>query len=126
MTKIYVREHIGRSGLSKRNGGILYKVIMDHIKENQKIVLDFAGVDVFAFSFFNTSIGRLLKDYSPKELHERFDFVNLTPVGQNILKRTIRNSVAYFSNADIRKAIDNTMSEIEGESSSIYNIDRVL
>jgi len=97
MTRIYVREHIGRSGLSKRNGDILYKVIMDHIKENQKIVLDFAGVDAFASLFFNASIGRLLKDYYLEELHERLDFVNLTPVGQNTLRRTIKNSAEYFA-----------------------------
>jgi STAS-like domain of unknown function (DUF4325) len=115
MIRIRVEELIGRSGLSKRSGNILYEAIIDHIKENQKIVLDFAGVDAFASLFFNASIGRLLKDYSPEELNERLDFENLTPVGQDTLRRTIKNSAEYFGNANVRKAVDSTISELGGE-----------
>ncbi|MEI2366232.1 STAS-like domain-containing protein [Niallia circulans] len=112
---INVFDIIGRSALSMSKGNDLYEVIIRHIKKGEKITLNFENVEMFASLFFNTSIGRLLKDYKPEELSEKVRFENLTPVGKDLLRRSIRNSAEYFSNESVRTAIDKVVPEIEGK-----------
>ncbi|GKU81186.1 STAS-like domain-containing protein [Niallia sp. NCCP-28] len=112
---INVFDIIGRSALSMSKGNDLYEVIIQHIKKGQEITLDFENVEMYASLFFNTSIGRLLKDFKPNELSNKVKFVNLTPVGKDLLRRSIRNSAEYFSNVSVRNAIDKVVPEIEGK-----------
>jgi hypothetical protein len=112
---IKVVDSIGRSALSMAKGNELYNKIMPILKKGEKITLDFENVEMFATLFFNTSIGRLLKDYRPEELQEKIKFVNLTPVGRELLRRSIKNSAEYFSNPSVREAVDHVIPKIEGD-----------
>lgn len=112
---IKVVDYIGRSALSMAKGNQLYELIIPKIEGGESITLDFENVEMFASLFFNTSIGRLLKDFKPEELQEQVKFINLTPVGRNLLRRSIRNSAEYFSNSSVREAVDNIVPNIEGD-----------
>lgn len=113
--EIKVNEIIGKAALSMAKGNQLYEVIIPRIQQEDQLIINFEKVDTFATLFFNTSIGKLLKDYKPEELHEKVVFTNLNPVGSKLLKRSIKNSSDYFQNASMREAVDKIIPDIEGD-----------
>jgi hypothetical protein len=108
---IVVRELVGENAVTLDDGEKIYQLIVPALKAQEKNELDFTGVKVFASPFFNSAIGRLLKDFSGEILNHFLSFNNLNPVGAEVLKRVIENSKQFYSKSEVRKAIEQTIDQ---------------
>jgi hypothetical protein len=57
-------------------------------------------VKIFASPFFNAAVGQLVKDFKPDSLNRLLKVQNLSPLGQDVLKRVIENAKLYFSSSE--------------------------
>jgi hypothetical protein len=108
---IVVRELVGENAVTLEDGDKIYQTIFPALKSEEKISIDFTGVKVFASPFFNAAIGKLLKDFIPDALNRLISFLNLNPVGSDVLKRVIENSKQFYGNPEIQKAVERTISQ---------------
>ena len=53
MSTVVVRDFVGSNAISMNSGGKIREIIVREWAKNEKIALDFSGVDVFASPFFN-------------------------------------------------------------------------
>ncbi|WP_242317085.1 STAS-like domain-containing protein [Bacillus cereus group sp. BfR-BA-01489] len=112
---ILVFDVVGESALSMQKGEKLYEMMIENLKSGKEVELDFNGVQKFASPFFNASIGRLLKDFTPEDLNRRMKFTNLNAVGGSLLRKSIKNSAEYFQDNLMKNAVDKAISNIEGD-----------
>jgi len=66
------------------------------IKTEEKIIIDFTGITLFATMFFNASIGHFVMTLSPEKCNDLFKFVNLTELGMETYKHSFENAEAIF------------------------------
>lgn len=66
MKNIVIKDVVGGNAVSMSAGTKLKELILNSWARSgegdEKLVLDFSGIEVFASPFFNASIGALLKD----------------------------------------------------------------
>ena len=102
---------VGENCITLEDGQKIFDVIHPELLIGNVVELNFENVTVFASPFFNTAIGRLLKDIKPEDLNRLLKIINLVPAGLTVLKRVIENSKEYYSNAGARKALDEVLLE---------------
>ena len=108
--RIEVLDLIGEDCITMEDGQKVYDIVFPALKQNQKIELNFSGVEVFSSPFFNVAIGRLLKDFNRDSLNGLLSFKEITPEGLALLKLVIKNSTQYYSDEQYRKAHDTILS----------------
>ncbi len=108
---IVVRDLVGENAITLEDGAKIYENIFPALKSEEKVIIDFIGVKVFASPFFNAAIGKLLKDFTPDALNRLISFLNLNSVGSDIIKRVIDNSKQFYSNPEVQKATEKTISQ---------------
>lgn len=59
-------------------GSRLYDLIVNSIKENDKISIDLEGISSLPSMFLNTSIGKYLDDYGLDSLKNKISFTKIT------------------------------------------------
>ncbi|WP_232923931.1 STAS-like domain-containing protein [Pseudomonas syringae] len=79
------------------SGGKLKTSIIEAWQAEEKIELDFKGVDIFASPFFNASIGALLKDKDIKALQQKLVFEGISDHGKRLLNLVIGNALKFYS-----------------------------
>lgn len=109
--KIDIHEIIGENCITLEDGQKIYDLIYPELSAGRAVELDFKNVTIFASPFFNSAIGRLLKDIKPDDLNRLLKITNLVPAGLTVLKRVIENSKEYYSNEGARKARDEVLLE---------------
>lgn len=109
--KIEVRNTIGENCITVDDGRKIFDLIHHELLSGNTVELDFINVSVFASPFFNSAIGRLLKDIEPDDLNRLLIVTNLVSTGLTVLKRVIENSKDYYSNPEARKALDEVLLE---------------
>ncbi|WP_182200104.1 STAS-like domain-containing protein [Paraliobacillus salinarum] len=100
-----------KNALSMDKGEKVYKAIRESIDNEKNVEVDFEGVQIFATLFFNTAIGKLLKDYHAEDLNDKIKFINLTDNGKNLVRKSIKNSAEYYNNTDLKNAVDKVINE---------------
>ena len=115
--RVLVRDLIGsEDAITLDDGQMVYDRIHPALAAGQTVELDFAGVNVFAFPFFNASVGQLLRDLEPDDLNRLLSVSNLGPVGDMVLRRVIQNAKRYHRDPDYHKAIDQVLETMSGEA----------
>lgn len=109
--KINVFDLVGENCLTIVDGQKVYDLIYPELLAGHEVELDFDKAKVFASPFFNTAIGRLLKDLKPEDLNRLLKVSNIIPAGYAVLKRVIENSKQYFSDEKTRETIDAILHE---------------
>lgn len=102
---------IGENCMTPNDGQKIYHKIHPQLVAGRPVELDFSQVKIFASPFFNFAIGQLLRDIQPNELNCLLKVSNLNLVGQQVLKQVIENSKRYYSDDQIREAVDAVMRE---------------
>jgi hypothetical protein len=116
--RVLVRDLIGNEdAITLSDGQMVYDRIHPVLVARQTVELDFAGVDVFGYPFFNASIGQLLRDIEPDDLNRLLSVSNLGPVGDMVLRRVIQNAKRYYRDPDYRKAVDQVIETMSREAS---------
>jgi len=109
--KINVYEMIGENCITLEDGQTIFDLIHPKLTAGNAVELDFENVTVLASPFLNAAIGRLLKDIKPGNLNRLLKITNLVPTGLAVLRRVIENSKEYYSNPNVRKAVDEILFE---------------
>jgi hypothetical protein len=69
-----------------QDGDELRELIMNTLNRKKPVTLDFISIDLVTAPFLNASIGPLYSQYDLAFLEKYLKFVNLTPVGETILR----------------------------------------
>lgn len=109
--KLNVFELVGENCITLEDGQKIFDLIHPELSASNTVDLDFKDVKIFASPFFNAAIGRLLKDIKPDDLNRLLKITNIVPTGLAVLKRVIENSKEYYSNPNVRKAVDEVLLE---------------
>jgi len=109
--KINVYEMIGENCITLEDGQRIFEMIHHELTDGNAVELNFEKVTVVASPFLNAAIGRLLKDIKPGNLNRLLKITNLVPTGLAVLRRVIENSKEYYSNPNVRKAVDEILFE---------------
>lgn len=96
MVEYKILNIIGKNCVTIDDGTLLYLILLNHLKKEEKIILNFDNVNIFTCAFFNYSIGRLVKDFTQEELYRLIDFINLNNLGKNILILVIKNAQRFY------------------------------
>lgn len=113
--KYNVLSLVGENCITLDDGQKVYDLIHPELAAGRPVVLDFQGTRIFASPFFNAAIGQLLEDVSPENLNRLLSVSDLGPVGMNVLTRVIENAKEYYSNPNVRKAVDEVLTEMATE-----------
>ena len=97
MNTILVFDITGRNAISMNSGHKIYELISQSIAIDEKVNLDFEGVEIFASPFFNAGIGQLLKIVPIEQLHLILKIQNLDDQGKNLLSLVLTNAKEYYS-----------------------------
>lgn len=85
MQENYIKiKDITDMAITEEQGFKLRAEINKVIENNNKIILDFTGIQLFTTTFFSASIGYFILKYSPKECKDRFILTNLSRAGAHI------------------------------------------
>ncbi|WP_062810951.1 STAS-like domain-containing protein [Alcanivorax sp. NBRC 102028] len=96
MNEIKVSSITGANAISIQGGSKLYAVLIKEFPKQEKIILDFRDVEVFASPYFNASIGLLFKDYELNDILSKIAINNLSPIGKQLLNHVIANALTFY------------------------------
>lgn len=113
--KIKAFELYGKNCITIETGTDLFNRIFQGINAGREVELDFTGVNIFASPFFNSSIGRLFKDFDKITIQNVLKIINLNLIGNDILKLVIENSIQYYNNENYQKDLDEILNSQEEE-----------
>ncbi len=99
MKVIFVKDIVGVNAISMNSGTKLREIILKEWPKDEKIILDFSGIDVFASPFLNASIGALLKTKTIEDLQEKLVFEEISDHGKRLLNLVIDNAIKFFSDS---------------------------
>lgn len=115
--KNYIKiKDIVNMAMTEEQGIKLRKEIDKLILDNDKIILDFSGISLFATMFFNASIGYYVMSYSPDECEKIFCLENITPLGKETYKHSFENAKEIYNNRKNIEAIEKITEETIAES----------
>lgn len=106
---INVEQIIGLYCITLEDGQKIYDLIHPKLHAGESVKLDFTGVKIFASPFMNAAIGQLLGDIADKTLERLLEVENMTAVGTSLLRMVINNAQEYYSNQDLRNAVDEVL-----------------
>lgn len=78
-------------------GEKLLHVMQPQLEQGASVCLDFTGITMFASLFFNNSITKLLKDFSPENIKERVRIINLNETGKKALARSLEVGGVFYN-----------------------------
>lgn len=109
--KLDIHGIIGENCITLEDGQKIFDMIHPELLAGKAVEINFENIKVFASPFFNSAIGRLLKDVKPGDLNRLLKITNLVPPGLTVLKRVIENSKEYYANEGARKVLDEILLE---------------
>lgn len=91
--KINVKELIGSNiAISAEKGRVLRDDILNGLKKDLKVIVDFEGITDLTTAFLNTAIGQLYVDYSSEELNEKLELKQLDEMNMYLLTQVIKRA----------------------------------
>ena len=85
------------NGLTESNGLILRDKIEELIKKEERIVIDFEKITLFATPFFNASIGYFVLKLGPEKFNQKFELINMTKLCEDTFNHSYNNAVESYS-----------------------------
>jgi len=104
MEVVKIKDIVGENAVTQEDGQKIYDRIIPALGSDQSVELDFEGVKIFASPFFNAAVGQLIREIKVDDLNRLLRVKELSPLGQEVLRRVIENAKQYFSSENYRKA----------------------
>lgn len=98
MTNIKIKD-ITRNSLavSAADGDVVYDKIVETFDKEEKVVLDFEGIELTITAFMNAAIGKLYGKYPTETIRERLDIVNLQNEEKQLLRIVVERAKMRFN-----------------------------
>lgn len=85
------------NGLSESDGLLLRKKILDLLKKSEeKIILDFSEINLFATPFFNSFIGYFVMQYGPTKVSDLIELSNISELGKETYQHSFNNAKNFY------------------------------
>lgn len=105
--KLDVGEVVGVHCIASEDGEQVFERVQAALERgDDRVVLDFGGVEIVASPFFNALVGALMESYSADEINARVEFANLSGDGSAVLQRVIDNARDYYTHPKVREYYD--------------------
>ncbi|QNN42946.1 STAS-like domain-containing protein [Pedobacter roseus] len=88
--------------VSTEKGNEVFEIIDSYLQKNEKVELDFAGINIMITAFLNAAIGRLYgnKAYTTEFLNEHLKVENVEKEDRALFKDVIQRAKEYFANKE--------------------------
>jgi len=98
------------SALTREQGTIIYKQIIQNLNAGNKVILDFQDIESLITPFLNVSIGKLYDTFNSTQLNTQLEIKN-PPEGTNSkFQMVITNAKQYYSNKNaFTKAVEDVI-----------------
>ena len=106
MTTISVQS-IAQYAMFEQDGIRLREAIINTLKNEKIVELDFDGVEYFTTMFFNASIGWLVLFKGPSYVKDRILFKNLSELGEQTWQHSFDNAIKIRNDDDYKDAVQN-------------------
>ena len=103
MNKLIVKDIINSPlAVSTEKGEMVFQAIDSHLQKNEKVVIDFKGIDLMITAFLNAAIGKLYgnKKYTSEFLNEHLSLENVASEDRSLFKDVIERAKEYFENKE--------------------------
>ena len=91
-----VHQVVGDDSVTLEGGRSLYKQILPELRAARKVELNFSELHIVTPTFFNASIGFLLRDFDVQKLKNLLNVSNLQPQDKEALSRVVENSKIIY------------------------------
>lgn len=117
---IGVKDFITTSmAMSPEKAEPIFQLVKENILKNNKIVIDFKGVNIVITAFLNVAYGKLygLKEINDLSIKENVTFINTTESINDIIQEVQTNSITFFKNQEEGRKKNNLLEDlIDGNS----------
>lgn len=104
MITINVNE-IAIYAMFEQDGTKLREAIIEALKKDEVVQLDFKGVDYFTTMFFNASIGWLVLEEGPLYVENKVKVINLSELGKMTWQHSFENAKKIRDDKSYKEAI---------------------
>jgi len=104
MKRLTVKDIINSPlAVSTEKGEMVFKTINSHLQKNEKVIVDFKGIDLMITAFLNAAIGKLYgnKSYSSQFLNDHIKLDHIEKEDISLFKDVIERAKEYFENKEI-------------------------
>ena len=98
---IKVKDVVGNRATDMEQSDIVYGMILQQFQKEEKVVLDFEGMDTILPSFLSNAICSLYKDFSEEYLNANLILKNLEEVYLYILEQMTKAAKMYYKIIEI-------------------------
>lgn len=98
--------------VAAEDGQIIYDRIAPLIRDGQKVMLSFQGVEILIPAFLNVAVSRLYSEFTEEQIRESLLICDISSRDLNLLTYAMNSSKAYFEN---REAYDRAWKEVVGD-----------
>lgn len=99
------------SALTQEQGKKIYKLISNSIKEGNRVVLDFNGIESMISPFLNNAIGKLYGEFSSDVLNRSLSLENFPPEKLSTLLLVTQNAKKYYQD---KEKYNSTLKDVIG------------
>ena len=103
MTRIIVRDIINSElAVSTEKGDLVFNELNSKLENNEKVIIDFKGIDLMITAFLNAAIGKLYSKerYTTEFLNEHIKLENVQKEDISLFKDVIIRAKEYFEDRD--------------------------
>lgn len=103
MTRLIVKDIINSElAVSTEKGEMVFEAINSYLQNNEKLIIDFKGIDLIITAFLNSAIGKLYgnKNYSGEFLNNHIKIENVESEDISLFKDVIERAKEYFENKE--------------------------
>ncbi|SHM95314.1 protein of unknown function [Anaerosporobacter mobilis DSM 15930] len=103
------------SALTREQGEKVYNCIVNNIKLENSVILDFNQIESIITPFLNVAIGKLYGDYPSDTIKKYLEIINIPNGKAASFNIVIRNAKSYYGNTiGYENAINNTFENEKG------------
>ena len=103
MTRLIVKDIINSElAVSTDKGDLVFNELNSKLENNEKVIIDFKGIDLMITAFLNAAIGKLYgkNKYTTDFLNEHIKLENIQKEDISLFKDVIIRAKEYFENKE--------------------------
>ncbi len=83
--ELSVQDTCGKNTVTRKDGEQVKKLVLNALKKESKIIIDFSNILVASVSFFDEAFGKLAFEHTKEKLQEKLSFKNIEEYDRALL-----------------------------------------
>ena len=110
MSTIQITDFFGSVCVDSDEGTVLCALIRDGLSTDDRVLLDFEGVNTLTSSFLNAAIGCLYSSFGAADLETRLHWKGLDDTDEGILKLVMKNAALFYASDEGQRDVMTSVS----------------